>query len=252
MTFKQSLLAALVFAGCYTPALAHAQEYTRRSFLLPEGTFEITGNPAHPKIMGIGVSDSGYPDPIYIAPHFYWGVSDKVTLGITHRRGLCLNDCYPDRPYNDVGFGMLVYLTSSENFELDLHAGVPIGSFDPFYIGPAVGVLGKLNFGIASFVFDPGVYVALSERKGGNGDWLYLPFWFYFQATNVVVPYVGASLEGPFDDFGGRFVVPVEGGVMFSVSNNVDLGVNFRFHNLLGNDSTVASRELGFMARFRF
>src|SRR5687767_11882437 len=125
MAWKRSVLAAcLLAASCFTTH-THAQEYTRRSFMLPDGDFEITGNPARPQIMGVDISDSGWPHPIYIAPHFYWGVSDDVTLGITHQRGVCLSDCFPDRPYNDVGFGMLVFLTESQNFELDLHAGVP-------------------------------------------------------------------------------------------------------------------------------
>ena len=37
--------------------------------------------------------------PVGIAPHFYWGVSQKVTLGITHDWGICLG-C--ERIYNDV------------------------------------------------------------------------------------------------------------------------------------------------------
>lgn len=254
---KRTLVWTVVAYAALTarPEQALAEEFTRRRLVLPEGAFEITGEPARPKILGINMSDERVFEPVYIAPHFYWGVSDHVTIGITHDRGLCVTGptrgC-GDRPYNDVGFGMLVGLVNAQAFELDLHMGVPVGNFDPFMVGIKSGMLGRIRGDVVAFVFDPFLYVGLSERDQGNREALVLPFWFYFQATPRVAPFVGAAVQGPLDNFGDLAQIPVEGGVVFEVSNNVDLGFVFRFNNLLGNDGGPDSRDLGMLARFRF
>lgn len=251
MSLKRALAAVsaaicLVFAGH-----AHAEEWTRKSFLMPKGSFEITGDPARPAMVGIDASRDSFGKPITVAPHFYWAVTDDLSIGISHRAGLCLNGC--DKVYNDAGFDLIYYLTGSNKFELDLHAGVPIRSFSPFELGVEGGVLGKVLIGsITSFVFDPSVYVAFSNRDRGGREELNLPFWFYFQATDVVVPFVGSGLHGPFDGFADRFAIPLEGGILFDVARDVDVGFSMRFNNLLGHDGGADWRTLYFLGRFRF
>jgi hypothetical protein len=244
------LAAALTFANT-----ARGEEFTRRSYTLPSGSFEITGEPARPKVLGINLSEDSAGEPIYVAPHFYWGISDRFTIGVTHDRGLCLTGeeggCR--RVYDDVGLGMLVGLSESESHEVDLHLGVPISSFDPFTIGTKIGALARINAGpVVAIVLDPFLYFGINRRDEGNREALILPVWVYFQASRSVTPFVGSGAEGPLDDFAGQFRIPVEGGVVFEVANDVDLGVVFRFHNLLGHGGSADFRELGLMARFRF
>jgi len=178
-------------------------------------------------------------------------VTDDLSIGISHRAGLCFNGC--DKPYNDAGFDLMYFLTGSNKFELDLHAGVPIRSFSPFMLGVQGGVIGRVNIGdITALVFDPSLYVGFSNRRRGNREELDLPFWFYFQATDVVVPFVGSGLSGPLDGFFDAFAVPLEGGILFDVARNVDVGFSMRFHNLMGHGGSTDWRSLYFLGRFRF
>jgi len=252
MSFKKAFGAVLAVSCLFAAQSAHAEEWTRKSFLMPKGSFELTGDPARPAMMEINASRDSFFKPVKIAPHFYWAVTDDLSLGISHRDGLCLNGC--DKPYNDAGFDLLYYLTGSNKFELDLHAGVPIGSFDPFVIGVQGGVLGRVNLGdVTAFVFDPSVYIGLNHRRQGNNrESLNLPFWFYFQATDVVVPFVGSGVGGPFDGFFDHLALPLEGGILFDVARNVDIGFSFRFHHLVGDGGTADARSLYFLGRFRF
>ncbi|HEY6562523.1 MAG TPA: hypothetical protein VI072_34880 [Polyangiaceae bacterium] len=255
MAARSYLLAVLVGLCLLCPSVAGAEEFTRRRLILPDGAFEITGELARPKILGINMSEDRALEPVYIAPHFYWGASNDVTLGVTHRRGFCVTGedggC-GDKVYNDAGFGMLANLIDGDAVELDLHVGVPVKSFDPFVIGAQTGVLGKFRAGTLALVFDPYVYVGFNRRDEGNREYVVLPIWFYIQATAVVVPFFGVAFEGPLDGFSDYYRVPVEGGVLFDVTQDVDLGVVMRFDNLLGNDSNSDERELGMLARFRF
>lgn len=251
MSFKKASGAVLAAFCLLFSSSAWAEEWTHKSFLMPDGSFEITGDPARPAMLGINASRDSFAKPITVAPHFYWAVTDDLSIGISHRAGLCFNGC--DKPYNDAGFDLMYFLTGSNKFELDLHAGAPIRSFSPFMLGVQGGVIGRVNIGsVTAFVFDPSLYVGFSNRRRGNREELDLPFWFYFQATDVVVPFVGSGLSGPLDGFFDGFSVPLEGGMLFDVARNVDVGFSMRFHNLMGRGGSADWRSLYFLGRFRF
>ena len=102
---------------------AGAEEWITRSYILPDGDFELTGSPARPRMVEMNLSENSAFQPVQIAPHFYWGATNSLTLGITHQRGICLNDgCWaPDgdqHVYNDAGFAILASLVRKRRFEL--------------------------------------------------------------------------------------------------------------------------------------
>ncbi|MEI9953190.1 MAG: hypothetical protein WDO74_30475 [Pseudomonadota bacterium] len=131
----QTATLALLLALASAPRAAHAQEWTRQSFLLPKGGFELTGSPARPELVRINLSNGSAFQPVEFPVHFFWGVSHKVMIGITHEQGLRLNSGSPDPKfrdtYNDVGFGSVIFLAGGRNFEVDLHAGVPFRRLSP-------------------------------------------------------------------------------------------------------------------------
>jgi hypothetical protein len=251
----KSLAALLILLVLATVSRsASAQEYTRRSYILPKGSLELTGNPARPMMMGVNISDNSDLEPLHFPIHLYFGVTPDLTLGITHDRGLCVN-C--DEPYNDIGLGLLYGLVRKDIFELDLHVTAPLfQSFDPLFLSIRGGVLGRVNFGpIVAMVFDPSLKIGLTNRSvadGNNKEYLDLPLWFYFQATKVIVPFVGTNFHGPLDDYFDNIQIPLEGGMVFSVTPNIDLGFVFTFLNLLGAGGDFDYREIGFVGRFRF
>jgi len=254
-----SFLASAFFA--FTAVPAAAQLYTERSYILPQGSVELTGTPARPTMVVMNISDGeGVFDPFTTPVHLYFGVTKDLTLGVTHDRGPCFN-CGDEQGdfYNSAGpgLGILYGLVKKPTFELDLHATAPlIPRFDPFHLSVRGGVLGRVNITpVVAFVFDPSLQIGLIGRPnddGANRDYLFLPIWFYFQATDVVVPFVGTAMEGSLEGFGDNFQIPLEAGVIASVNRNIDLGGVFRFRNLMGRGGSADWRELGFVGRFRF
>jgi hypothetical protein len=256
-TLKTASL-ALLFALGFSSRVAHAQEWTRQSFLLPHGGFEITGDPARPDLMRVNMSRNSAFKPINFPVDFFWGVSDRVTLGITHEVGPRFNTGVQNPKfrdnYNDVGFGMVIGLADGRNYEVDLHAGAPLHQLSPdIWVGAQIGVLGRANFAQnVAFVYDPSLYFGLNHRDQGNGDVINLPFWFYFQATEIVVPFVGSGLHGPLQKFGDNYTVPLEGGVLFTVGHGDHIGVDLEFPDLFGNNGNSRGRQIGFIGQFRF
>ena len=264
---------ALLLAFGVAPHVAQAQEWTRQSFLLPKGDFELTGSPARPDLMRMNMSKNSAFQPIELPVNFFWGVTNRVMIGITHERGLRLNHGVENAAfrdtYNDVGFGSVIFLGGGRNFEVDLHAGVPFRQLSPDpYVGVQAGILGRANIAqkVALF-YDPSLYFAVNHRDIGNGDELHVPIWFYFQPTRMIAPFVGTGLHGPLKNFDDSFTIPLEGGVLFTVARGIHIGGMLRFPNALGkksgcllygacsdpaNGSTFDWRELTFLGQFRF
>jgi hypothetical protein len=237
----------------FVAAPAGAQLYTQRSYALTDGSVELGGEPARPLMAVFGFNDDQDAFEPFILPiHLYFGVTNNLTLGITHDRGPCFN-C-GDEFYNGAGpgMGLLYNFVRGPPFELDLHLTTPlIRVFDPFFLAVRGGVIGRVNIShVVAFVFDPSLLIGLTERDEGNNDVLGLPFWFFFQATDVVVPYVGSGIYAPLED--GEPAIPLEGGVIASVNDDIDLGGALIFGNLNNDGGALDARALGFIGRFRF
>jgi hypothetical protein len=254
----KSFALALLLSFGFAPNVAHAQEWTRQSFLLPKGGFELTGTPARPELMRINTSKNSSFKPVEFPVNLFWGVSDDVLIGITHERGLRLNTGEQGpalrKLYNDVGFGAVIWLAGARDYEVTLHLGVPFHQLSPdLFVGGQFGVLGRANIADkVALVYDPSVYLGMNRRKLGNGDGLNLPIWFYFQATASIAPFVGTGVEGPLDRFGDNFRIPLEGGVLFSAAQGIYIGGMLRFPNAFGKNNTLDWSEIGFMGQFRF
>jgi hypothetical protein len=259
VTRAVGLLLSVVLLFTLVTREASAETFTRRSFVLPAGSVELTGMPARPTVLGLDISDDTTFEPFHAPLHLYFGVATDLTLGVTHEvgpfypwGGPCFN-C--NRVYNDVGFSILFNLVRSAGFELELSFAVPeITQFRPdVFVAARGGVLGRANLGdTVALVFDPSLQIGLSNRGKGNGDYLWLPFWFYFQVTPSVAPFVGFGMGGGVEGFFSHMEIPLEGGCIVDVSQNVDLGGVLQFHNLFGDGGSFAWRQVGLLGRFRF
>jgi hypothetical protein len=244
---------------------ASAQEFTRRNFVPPPGSVELTGMPARPMMMGLDVSSDGQLEPFHFPIHVYIGVTDKLALGPIHEigpfhpyGGFCPN-C--DHIYDDIGLGILYSLVRQQDFELDFNGDAPVFLRFSGQVQMSVrgGVLGRLNMGrVAAMVFDPSLQIGITARPhtpdntGDNKDYLWLPVWFYFQVTEKVAPFVGTGLGGRVEGWADNFAIPLEGGCIVSVTRDIDLGGVFQFYNLMGHNGNADGRQIGFLGRFRF
>lgn len=259
------LAAALSFL---LSAPASAQEFTRRNLVTPEGAVDLTGMPARPMMVGLDVSDNGNLTPFHFPLHVYFGVTDKLALGVIHEigpffpfGGFCPN-CGSDRNfwgvYDDIGMGIMYSLIRDKDFELDFNGDAPafLHFSRPLWMSVRGGVLGRLNItDVVAWVFDPSLqigFIGRPDADGGNQDYLWLPTWFYFQVTPKVAPFVGTGIGGRLEGFADNFAIPLEGGCIVSVNQDVDVGGVFQFYNLAGHGGNADGRQIGFLGRFRF
>ncbi|GAB4533401.1 MAG: hypothetical protein Tsb0020_49310 [Haliangiales bacterium] len=241
------LLAAAVLAAA--PSAAHADEeyfsgswplrLVERPLVLGANMFELRG-----ETLRINMSKDSIGDPISLAPDLFYGVTDKLTVGVTHERGICISgDGCNDTIYDDLGVEVLFQLLRAGSLELAAHGGVIVRSFDPFIAGPLLGVRARVALGNIGVVFDPSLYIGALERDL-SGDFVDLPVQLQYQLTHQNALFLRTGINGPLDGFGDNVAVPVGLGAVFVISRRVDVGGEFLFTNLAGNGGGVDGRLL--------
>lgn len=231
--------------------------------LVARGVQGAAGSITIHTLVGIEMSKSAVGKPFSIAPDIFYGVNDKLQVGLVHNgplgwqttpgSGLCLagkeNGC--PKVWNNVGFDALYSLMNGST-DLSAHATVYLAPVDPLFVQVAVGVAGKLHINeqMALF-FDPALLLGLTKRDQGNKEILFLPVEFQFQLQPQLALVAMTALYGPLDGFGDFYVIPFGVGAFYNVNEMIDVGGRFSFDNLLGNGSSADFRSLSLLVNVR-
>jgi hypothetical protein len=258
--------------GVYTKA-TWPTAFNTRPITLAKGMVEIQGD------IFINLSKDNVFKPFAIAPDIYYGVDDKLTVGLTHGIGLCLtgeeNGCA--KVYNDFGLDALFMLQRKPNMEIAAHGGLDVNAIDPFTLALRVGALIKYTTGKIGIFIDPAITIGITERDGavdpitmvavgGNKETISLPIAVRFQSSDKLNVFGRVNLGGistvnpqgggaPFDGFGDAFAVGIAVGALFTVNPKLDVGgelvLPFLFGSDLANDIGVDARGLVISANYR-
>jgi len=252
------------------PEPAPAPAPVARALTLPKGQLVIGGSTAN-----INLSTDAVAKPISLAPSVWFGITDKISVGVTHDggttamsprpgvrvttveelgitqtsvsgAGICVtgeeNNC-PD-VYNNVGADLLIGVANGK-LSFAAHVGVDVVSLAEMSLAARLGGLGRYAASSKlSIVFDPRVQVGLTDRDF-NGDALDVPVWVWFEASPTFGAYVHTGFSGPFDGLADSFNVPLGLGASFHASSRLTLGADFHFSNLIGKGGNVDGRVLG-------
>ncbi len=222
-------------------------EVNERPLTLAAGMLEIAGNTAV-----INLSTDMVAKPISLAPTVFYGISKKLSVGMTHTTGLCIsgvdNGCA--KTFNDVGVQALYSVMHKGALQLAVHAGLGTGSFDPFTTGLTLGGLVRLRTGKLAIVADPTIYVGITERDTA-GESISFPLWLKYQLGHETNAFLSTGLFGPLDGIGDAYQVPVGLGATYTLSNRIDVGGEFTFMNLAGKGGGADFRALILRAALR-
>jgi hypothetical protein len=201
------------------------------------------------------ISSGDYEKPIRVAPNVWYGVTDKLTVGLTHDEGIYLANDF-GRVYDDVGLRAKHRLKSCNSSEIALDVGVvsPMLS-DPFLVQGVIGVDMKWwnRTGRWGLWGNPNACIGLNEREFYNEDILKAPVSAIVQATPKLAIGLTSGIIGPFDGFGDYFEIPVGGLVFYNLcKGRQDVFARVEFDNLAGKNSTSDFRSLFAGANFRF
>jgi len=240
---------------------------TSPSLTLAQGKLVIAGS-----TLNINFSADSVGEPISFAPSVWYGVQDRLTVGLTHdfgttpwtprpglrsftvgldmdRRvdagaGICVTgkDSSCPRVYASIGVDAL-YALRAGKLSLAAHPALDIGSFEPFFLDLRVGALGLylVNDRIA-VAFEPRLQLGLAGRADGNQDSIDLPVWLWYAINDKLSAYFHTGIHGPFDGFGDSYAFPIQIGANLKVNEELTAGLDFSFLRI--NDS-ADGRALG-------
>jgi hypothetical protein len=218
-----------------------------RPITLAKGMLEIRGN------IGVGLSKGATAKAVLIAPDIYYGVSDKLSIGLVNGNGICLGskeNCPGGKVFNDIGVdSIFAFLTGSLN--VGSHVSVVAATLDPKVLLRAnVGVLGQKTIGKINILFDPSIGIGLTERDF-NKESIAVPLEVDFQATPKLAVSLFTGIGGPLDGFGDAYAIPVGVGALFGMNNKMDFGGAFTFSNLAGKGGSADFRGLSVFVNYR-
>lgn len=215
-------------------------QLAKRPVVLASGMLEIAGD-----TLRVNLSEDFVADPISLAPSIFYGVNKKLTVGISHDRGICVSgDLCNDKVYNDLALLANYSLMGRGNFHVAGVGGLALPSLsDPTAVGMNAGITTKIMAGKVAIVVSPVIYVGFTERDAVD-DIVDVPVSLQIQINNQTAVTVDSGIAGPLSGFGDAYAVPVGLSALFSASEKLDFGASFRFSNLGGTDGDEKAREV--------
>ena len=212
--------------------------------------------------VGVNLTDAVVAKPFSIAPDLWYGVSDKLQVGLAHSsfgttgfwvdigQGVCLagedNGC-PNLYSNFALLGDLAVM--NEDLQVTVGGGLVKpraffgDAFDPLNLQLKAGAKARYTTGKFRVHAEPALFIGVTDRDF-NKEQIALPVAVGYQVNPKIHAGAQTGIAGPLDNFGDFYQVPLAVGGMFAVSPKLGVGAAFSFLNIAGNNSNTDFRAL--------
>lgn len=216
---------------------------------LPKGAVLITVD------LGVNLSKDAVGKPVSLAPDVWYGVSDKLSLGLVHStRGayglvgatgnsLCLtgedNGCA--KLYDSVGADVRyqAYETPGDGIGVAVDGGLLVSSFDPLTLDLKVGGIVHLRSGQLALDASPAIAIGLTERDAGNKETLSLPVSVHYAVAPKVTLSAQSGVVAPLEKAADLYTVPLSVGGSYAISPKAFVGAAFTLPAVIGGKDVV-------------
>ncbi len=250
-------------AAADEPAIAApaplATELVNRPLTLPRGMLEIMIP------VDYSISSGRVGEPVGLAPGVHYGVTDAVTVGVHHLRGLCLTgQSHGCRDvYEDLGISALARLWRGAGVEIAAGGALNAAPIDPFTLALEARVVARWTGGPVAFSLAPALSIGLDDRDTpagktvamtfplatysfgwaqvvtGNREILTVPASIQLQVFPPMAVVVGGALIAPIDPRDGALTdyitVPL-GFAVIVTPGTFDIGASVTFANTVGRE----------------
>jgi hypothetical protein len=206
----------------------------------------------------LGLFDvNGGPDAVGLSPDIYYGLNDKVTIGLIHsfsgatgiigepRSSLCIAGDGCDKVYNNVGLDLRYTFASGSTTIAGVGGLYAIHLSDPTQFGLKLGAVihwrSKPDSKLA-IDFTPNVLIGLTKRDGaadmmgnvivaGEKEILYVPATIWYSIGKKLAIAGQLALDLPVEDAGDQYILGLAAGLNYRVNNqfSVDFAVALPF-----------------------
>jgi hypothetical protein len=190
-------------------------------------------------------------EPVSLAPDLWYGVTDRLTLGLTTSAravsrvdaglGLCVrsDDHGCPRLYDDLASDARWRLTP----DAALRARLVHASFAPWKPSLRLGGTVRARRGAWTLEGDPHLGLGLYHTDAGNRATLELPAWIRFQLGCRAEGWIRTGVRGELAGFTEKAAIAVGLGGEVHLGRGVDVGAEVAFPSLLGPQNQFRTRS---------
>ncbi|MBA3502927.1 MAG: hypothetical protein H0T65_21370 [Deltaproteobacteria bacterium] len=200
--------------------------------------------------------------PIALAPDFWVGVTEQLTVGVIHssqsvdrigaRATVCLrqSDLLCDGPYQGSGLDVR-YRLSDGPFAIAPRMRLLVRDIDPWKPAVTLGTLARWSRGRFSIKTDPYLRLGLANRDKGNRAAFVLPFWFGVQPTCRWLVELHTGADGDIAVLSDGWHVPFGLVVTARATETIDVSVEVGATQIYGYQVDSKQRYVMFSASYR-
>ncbi len=209
---------------------------------LPKGRLLIDA------LVVMNLSKDGVFKPVSLSPDIWYGVSDKLTVGLVHSSqgdsgfigepgtALCLTGSSNGCPkfYNNVGLDVRYGLKTGK-LALAFDGAFDFRSLSPNQMAIKVGLVGVYRQSQKlAFEFAPELFFGLNDRDAGNKDAFALPLAVLYAVAPKIELGLQTGIVLPLESTGDNYEIPLSVGVHYRVSTPLAVQLAFSFPDLVG------------------
>ena len=229
-------------------ALAHAEP---RDPVVPGGALDVSLS------VETDLSLRKRFDVVSAAPDLRWGVTDHLTLGLTHSMagrsvidsggGLC-SGC--DEPYSNVFFDLSYNIHDRAQLPAAGRLRLGASAIDPLTTVLSLGATGRFGSRRMWIQLDPALQLGLNRTDQGNENQWNLPLWVAVLVSRATV-FVQTGIVAPAAALGDEHRIPLGIGTMIEITPRWEVGAEIAFPRLLGPLNSERARHGSVYVRYR-
>lgn len=200
--------------------------------------------------------------PIALAPDLWYGVTDRLTVGVIHsdtsidQVAATASFCFRGGPetcdhiYRGSGLDV-AWSALAGALAIAPRVRFLIRDTDPFKPAGTVGALVRWAHARFAIYADPYLRFGLANRDLGNRTTLFLPVWFAFQPAHGILLSLHTGWDSDLAVASDGWHLPVAFDATWRVTPQIDLGLEAGFPSAFGPQNSVHNRALTLSVAYR-
>ncbi len=209
--------------------------------------------------LGVNMSKDSVAKPLTLAPDIWYGVSDKLAVGLVHSTwgitgftgqgpSLCLSGETDGCSKLYRGGLLAAKYELSPGLAADAGLVFDTGGDDTLF-ALKLGVTGMMPVGPLMLMYAPNIFIGVNKRDF-NKELISIPVFAAMPVNEQVMVGVQTGIQAPLKDFGDLYRIPVAVAGTYTLNPNMDVGAAFTFLNLAGKDSSADFRALNIFVKW--
>ena len=200
---------------------------------------------------GVGAAVNVTPDhvgePVRIPLSLAYGASERLSLGLHSREGLCVTGSKHGcaKVFNQLGADLLYALVRDRDGVMALRLGFSYASVDPAWARLAFGVPMQLMLArrLLFLRFEPGFEWGMQDADDNPAVFV-LPLQLRLLASDEISLYAQGGFQAAWSQTGKRYVIPAGVGLQLAAATWLDIALELTLAAKAGSEMPEAARRI--------